>query len=420
MLTSAQRYVAALIQDGHIEKMLKHGSVKHLFTGEEAKLWSFFDTHVKKYGAMPDFPLVKADTGFDLADQPQPAEFYLDRARDNHVQASLIKEMANTHDKYLKGGAGKPAEGLNNLIHKAMALSAENMGSQVTDYRNAADGILHAYITKKLHGDTMGLRLGWPTLDAMTAGLGVGDLISIAGRPGRGKTWFLLWAAMYAWQTQGKVPLFISMEIKPQTIEQRLFGIQAHLPFKGIRDGELSTAQETIMKKALGELKKGKTPFPIIDGNLTSTVADVRTLTRQFKPDLVIIDGAYLLQHPTERDLFKKVAVNANLIKTQICDLAPTICSWQFARPKNQQAKGGKKQAQGLDEFGSSDQIAMLSSLALGIHEDESPETIKSRTISVLKGRNGEEGEFKVKWDFEWTTDFSEIVEGSNPVEDFE
>jgi hypothetical protein len=50
--------------------------------------------------------------------------------------------------------------------------------------------------------------------------------------------------------------------------------------------------------------------------------------------------------HPTERDMYKRVAENATLIKKRICDLAPTICSWQFARPKKEaMSKEPKKTA---------------------------------------------------------------------------
>ncbi len=410
MLSSAQRYVASVIQSGKIEAMLKHGPVKHLFKGEEEKLWQYFDNHVKKYGVLPDFALVKADTGFDLAAQLQPAEFYLDKARSNHTQVELIRLMEELHKKYLSGQDANPAEGLNMLGNAVMALSVQNMGSLVLDYRDAQDLILQAF-KAKLMNSNVGLHLGWPTLDAMTGGLVAGDMISIAGRPASGKTWFVLWMALYAWLVQGKVPLFLSMEIKPLMIEQRLLALQAHLPAKGIKDAALTSKQLSQMKKALSELADGKIPFHVVDGNLTSNVSDVYALTRQLKPDLVIIDGAYLLTHPTERDRFKRVAENASLIKQQICDLAPTICSWQFARPPKTQ-KGEKKQLTG-DDIGYSDAILQLSSLALGIMQEESAETIKQREVTVLKGRQGETGKFTVNWDFDQTTDFSEILPDS-------
>jgi replicative DNA helicase len=411
MLSSAQRYIAAVIQNGHIEALLKHGPVKHLFKGEEEKLWNYFDNHVKKYGVMPDFELVKADTGFDLAAQIQPAEFYLDKARANYTQTSLNALMAEVHEKYLKGAGANPADGLNMLGNAVMSLSVQNMGALVLDYREAQTLIMQAY-KAKLMDSTMGLQLGWPTLDAMTGGLVAGDMISIAGRPAAGKTWFVLWMALYAWMMQGKVPLFLSMEIKPLPIEQRLLAIQGHLPAKGIKDAMLTSKQMAQMKKVLAELSTSKIPFHVVDGNLTSNVSDVYALTRQLKPDLVIIDGAYLLTHPTERDRFKRVAENASLIKQQICDLAPTICSWQFARPPKTQKGEKKKQLTG-DDIGYSDAILQLSSLALGIMQEESAETIKQREVSVLKGRQGEMGKFTVNWDFDYTTDFSEILPDS-------
>lgn len=424
MLTSAQRYIAAVIANGSVGNLLSHGPVKHLFKGEEAKLWDYFDKHVKKFGTVPDFDLLKADTGYDFMAQPQPAEFYLERARDNHVQLSLMEAFQSTHDKFLKTGPGllpNPTAGLASLASVVSALTVQNMGAQVLDYRESQGMILQAFNAKLLNGDNQGLMFGWPTLDGMTGGLGIGDMINVAGRPGAGKTWWLLWAAMCMWNAQNKTVLFISGEIKPLPIMQRLFAIHAQLPIKGVMGGQLSTAQKKQMTTVMKETEKGLIPFHVVDANLTATVDEVYALTCQLKPDVVFIDGAYLLGHPTERDMYKRVAENAVSIKKRIADLAPTICSWQFARPKDQGStkKGPGKKAQTMDEFGSTDAIAQLSSLAIGIMEDDSIETIRSRKVSILKGRQGEEGSFQVKWDFEWTTDFSEIVEAGGNKADY-
>lgn len=419
MLSSAQRYLAAVIAEGTVETLLKHGPVAHLFAGEEERLWTYFDRHVKTYGTLPDFALVKADTGFDLAAQTQPAAFYLDRARDNHLQQSLLALLAEVHQKYLgsMNGNANPREALSRLGNAVMALSVQNSGALVLDYRRAQDLIMQAFKAKMMDAGTMGLQLGWPTLDAMTGGLGTGDMIGLAGRPAAGKTWFMLWMALHAWAAQGKVPLFVSMEIKPLTIVQRLLAIHARLPFKGIRDAALTTKQYQQMKHMLVESAQSPVPFHVVDGNLTASVADLHALCRQLKPDFVVIDGAYLLTHPTERDRFKRVAENASLIKQHICDLAPTACSWQFARPPKSSTGNQKKQPQTGDDIGYSDAILQLSSLALGLMQPESAETIKQREISILKGRNGETGSFTVNWNFDWTTDFSEVTERAEELE---
>ena len=48
----------------------------------------------------------------------------------------------------------------------------------------------------------------------------------------------------------------------------------------------------------------------------------------------------------------------------------------------------------------------------LGLFEDETVETLKQRVVKVLKGRNGETGEFKTKFHFD-TMDFGQVEEKS-------
>jgi replicative DNA helicase len=418
MQTSVQRFLSAAIQSGKVENFLKYGPVKHLFKGEEEKLWNYFDDHVKKYGSLPDYNIIKADTGFDLSDQPQPPEFYLDRAKENYIQQELMGAFSGIFEKHLKQGMAannSPSEGLKQIMQVVMKLASQQMGQQVMDYREAHDLIMKGYVSKFMHSDNIGILTGWPTLDAATGGLSVGDLISFCGRPAAGKTWLMLFIALHAWMS-GKVPLFVSMEIKPLPIQQRLLAMQAKLPAKGIREAALSTEQYNRMKAVLAETKNGEIPFYIVDGNLTATVGDIYALTRQLKPDFVIIDGAYLLKHPTEKDRYKRVAENCDLIKQQICDLTPTFCSWQFARPQkkgNGGAKKGSPEQQTLDEIGYTDAIGQHSSLVAGLMQPDSVETSSERTISILKGRNGETGEFKINWEFEWKTDFSEIADAA-------
>lgn len=414
MLSSAQRYLAATIQRNRIEDLLKHGAVAYLFKGHEERLWNYFDAHVKKYGALPDFALVKADTGFDLAEQIQPAEFYLDRARENHIQQELIALVTRLGETHLRpGGGGSPSEALRLLGESVMMLSVQKLGAQVHDYRQAQDLILAAYKAKLLSAGAPGLQLGWPTLDAMTGGLATGDLVSLIGRPAAGKSFLLLWAALHAWLHQGKVPLFASMEIKTLPIEQRLLAIQSRISARHLRDATLATRTYRHVKQVLLENKASAVPFYVLDGNLTATVGDLHAMVRQLKPDLVIADGAYLFRHPSERDRYKRVAENVDLLKSHIADLVPTIASWQFARPP----KGQKRKAQTIDDIGYSDAIGQHSSLVLGIMEEESVETTKRRRISILKGRNGETGEFTVNWNFDFTTDFSEVTEIDDDAE---
>ena len=128
----------------------------------------------------------------------------------------------------------------------------------------------------------------------------------------------------------------------------------------------------------------------------------------QLKCDQVYIDGAYLLKHPNKKlDRYTKVAENVELIKQRTSDLEiPTVASYQFARTAKKQNKSSFKGATavqdeaGLEDIAFSDAIGQISSIVLGLFQEESVETLEKRKIRVMKGRNGEVGSFDIHWDF--------------------
>jgi DnaB-like helicase C terminal domain len=155
-------------------------------------------------------------------------------------------------------------------------------------------------------------------------------------------------------------------------------------------------------------------PFWVVDGNFKATVEDIWVAARQLKQDAIFIDGAYLLKHPTERDRYRRVAENADLIQQELSNIAPTVCPWQFSREAAKKIKNKGPDQVSLEDIGYSDVIGQVSSLVLGLFEGDSPETVKQRRIEILKGRNGEVGGFITRWD--WVgMHFEEVLD--EPIE---
>jgi replicative DNA helicase len=295
-----------------------------------------------------------------------------------------------------------------------LQLVQQKHGNQIADLRDAADALKAAYAAHFKLGP-QGLMLGWPYLDKMTGGLNKGDVVSYVGRPGLGKTWQMLYGAYYGWakadadQTDpvGSSRMFVSMEMNVLTIEQRLAAIHTKLPHGHIIKAQLTQPKGLNAYKAgIKEWKGYKAPFWVVDGNLTATVEDIMIIARQLKPDAIFIDGAYLLQNQKAKDRYARVAENMDLIKRELASVAPTVCSWQFKRSESKKTKN--KDDADLEDIGYSDAIGQHSSLVLGLFEDDNVETLKTRKVKVLKGRNGETGEFKTKWLFD-KMDFSEF-----------
>lgn len=417
MLNLELKYLGAVLSAGNVATLLEQGGISHLFR-QHPKAIEFVHGFALKYGKLPSFEAVLSETGLSLTKPADTAEYYRDKLRDVYVDQELRQTITKVVQQHLDKGGDElpdPNGALTLMAEEVMKLTAIRYGADVFDLRDAIDMVTQAFIAKKKGETELGIELGWPTLDAMTAGLTKGDLISFASRPGMGKTYMLLWAAIHAWKTQGKVPLFISMEVAPLPILQRITGIFGQLPVQKLQAAQLGSMFEKKLSLAVKQIKGHDLPFYVVDGKLAANVEDCYALVRQLNPGLVIIDGAYLLRHPSERDRYKRVAENAEMIKSLICPLAPTIASWQFKRGEKKMK--GPKLEYDLEDIGSSDAIGQVSSLVLAITGDDSIENVIGRRIKVIKGRNGEDAEFRVRWDFEWTTDFSELLAES--VADF-
>ena len=196
-------------------------------------------------------------------------------------------------------------------------------------------------MTAKAQNKNYVVELGWPTLDDMMQGLQYGDLMSIVGRPGMGKTYQMLSIAMNIWKT-GQPVLFVSMEMKPNLILERLAAMQASVPHKLIKGGILPTIPVNMGDKvheAMEKASEAEAPLWVVDGQLSATVDDVVALCRQLRPRVVLVDGAYLLENTQYRGMYEKVAQNCRELKTSVASGVgvPVIASWQF----NKEVKPG-------------------------------------------------------------------------------
>jgi replicative DNA helicase len=417
-MTVGKDFLAAVAAKGTISDILQQGPITHLFTGTEVEVWKFVHEFVKKYGSFPTPETIQAHTSIELPTVSEPPAYYRDLMETRYVEMSLKTAMKTASEALQPGAAGASAA-LGGMTETILKLLRTQNGASIADLRDALDLLMPAYKQQSTGAGGEALMLGWPYLDEMTGGLRKGDLVSFIGRPALGKTWQMLFGALYGWLTAEANPehpgvsrMFVSMEMNVLPVEQRLASMVFATPFDKIKKAQLSTAfpdNLTKFTKNLKTLKGFKKPFWIVDGNLTSTVDDILILVRQLKPDAIFIDGAYLLQHPKAQDRYKRVAENVDLLKRDIAAEAPCVCSWQFNRDATKK-KGGDEA--GLEDIGYTDAIPQHSALVLGLFESDSVETLKHRRIKVLKGRSGETGQFMVKFDFDHM-DFSQYVQKS-------
>lgn len=404
--------IKRLIQEGDPLKFIHAKLSEKLFMGEEIPLYKMVQTHLSEFHTLPALPTVlEAFPSVGQIDVHEPSDFYLKEV-ENRFAYNLVNECNQASQKLIKSSPKSGDAAIAMLTATSQEWALQKYRHRVVDYTAEAHDVLTAHYFAPPALSIC--QFGWPYLDALAGGMGPGDVFSLVGRTGSGKTYQALYVACHNAFEHAKNVLFVSMEIVPFVLTQRVSAIHTHLPAQQVITKALSTKS---LNKWLGNLQslsddKSLGKLYLVDGNLAANVDDIYQLAAALKCNLVVVDGAYLVRHPDKRlDRYARVAENTELIKQRTTSLAiPTLATWQFkseSESKQDFKKGGGnggppiKRKKTVDDIGYAPAaISQISSTILGLEQAESVETLVTREVDVMKGRNGEIGSFRIHWDF--------------------
>ena len=164
-------------------------------------------------------------------------------------------------------------------------------------------------------------------LNSLIGGLMPGKLITIAGRPGTGKSAFALQISLSVAQRGFKV-LYISLEMPGTELAMRVFstdtGISTITMVNGRVNGdELHAITESACKKKIDNLlvtNKGK------------NISEIRRLVTNIKPDLLIIDSLNLMQGKGESERIRVTGITRELKQIALQYETPLLMLAQLNR----------------------------------------------------------------------------------------
>lgn len=411
------KVIKKLIETGDSITWYKSKLNVELFRGLEIDVFNWTEAHLLKYFDLPTMPtLLSQHPDTAEVECPEPTAYYIDLLEKRYFYnlintANVESQAALKEDKDNWEKAQSLLEvALSKINEQKYSRKILNMGKEGKQL------LLSDYHNKGASDDAV--LFGWPYLDNMNSGLQPGDVVSFVGRPAMGKSWLSLFTGLVNWHAGHNI-LFVSMEMSTLAVAQRLGAMFTEVPIKQMKMGNLPSmsmfadGKGGIVKvnnkykqftDGLSKLETMPGEFQIVDGNLAANVDDIYLLANRLKSSLVIIDGGYLVRSSNPRlDRFARVAENVETMKRYSGDLGiPTISSWQFNRTASNKGKGSLKgQKAGLEDIGYSDAIGQVSSIVIGLFQEEGIETINRRRLDVLKGRNGEVGQFSINWLFD-------------------
>ncbi len=142
----------------------------------------------------------------------------------------------------------------------------------------------------------VGVPTGFFDIDKMLGGLQPSDLLIIAGRPGMGKTGFLLSALKNAALIHKKHVAVFSLEMSNEQLVQRLIAQETGIDSTRLRSGKLSPDEWLLFTQAIEVLTD---THIFLDDTPALTPLQLRTKCRrlhlEYKLDLIMIDYVQLM-----------------------------------------------------------------------------------------------------------------------------
>ncbi len=245
-------------------------------------------------------------------------------------------------------------------------------------------------------GDFHGVPTGFTDLDKLLNGLQPSDLLIVAGRPGQGKTGFLLTIAKNAGLTYKKRVAIFSLEMSNEQVVQRLIAQETGISSQSLSTGKLADNEWNLFNHAIEVF--GSTSI-FLDDTPALTPLQLRTKCRrlhlEFGLDLIIIDYLQLMGGDTRNDnRVQEVSHISRSLKVLARELnVPVLTAAQLSRAVEQRTDK-RPILSDLRESGSLEQDADIVMFIYRPDEYEKDSDKQNITkIMVAKHRNGPVGE---------------------------
>ncbi len=205
------------------------------------------------------------------------------------IAADEIKALALDEDLAIEQVTTDAESRLFKVTERNVRRDVVNLREALGDYFDRIEHLM------QYPNETIGLPTGFRDIDTLLGGLQRSDLLIFAGRPGMGKTSFLLSVTSNAAKLGGRIAIF-SMEMGADQLVQRLISMETGINSQKLRLGQLNQRDWNLFVQAV----KRMDAFRIfIDDSPALTPLQLRTkcrrLVHEHGLDLVVVDYLQLM-----------------------------------------------------------------------------------------------------------------------------
>ena len=399
MAAIEQLVISKAIADRDITEFQSKGVQSKHFGGHYADAWQWLVDHTTTHGSVPterQFALAHADVGIEDTDGETVSG--LTDELFNQYALEAIAEGTEEASKALNAdNADEARKALQEALERSL-VSANVLRD--TDLVQSWQDRYTLYQTRQADDRKYyGIHTGFPTLTELTGGWTQPQFILFVGEPKRGKSMYSLVSARAANEESHKKVLYISFEMGVDEIARRYDALNTNIAVNALNAGNVTTRELDHIRKQL-KLRQNLEPFLISeDQHRLTTLSAVRAKIIEHEPDLVFIDGMYMMQAESKRQLDERETLTqiTRGSKHLAQEFEIPIVGTTQVLPGKVGNKARKIEAQAIGYTSSFIQDA---DLILGCELDQ--DAPNRSIIRIVEGRNvPKDYEIKVKWDWE-------------------
>jgi len=389
--------ISNIVKNNDFSKVRKHGITTEFFRTEEGSvvfkwLWDYFHDPVTR-GEIPDSSLLlRKYPDFDFCPSRNSIDALIRELKDTHLSSEterVLEEMLGLMDD------GEDTDLILQAffpkMRELMFKKGENNGLMM---RDAYAMLKQEYDTTKDADGITGIPFPWEPLNKATGGMHSEQFIVVYGRPKNMKTWVAIDIAVFAYLCNYRVYVF-SKEMRREDLARRSASILAEVDYADVKGAELSDAEEeayfdmleslSIWEDEYDERHDTRQPGLCFDSDKgrreASSVEDVMLRAEKYEPDLVIIDGFYLMRDGRTKSRtidWKNIGHISQDLKNMAQYLEVPVLGTTQANRAN-----AKNPTDDLDDLSFADNIGQDADLAMRVFKGANPTGLTKYAIAL-------------------------------------
>lgn len=396
--------LAKTIHDGDILTVVNARITPEFFTDDRyRRVFEYLLEHWRKYGTAPDIDVVnRAFPSYEWPKYGHTIDYFIDgiRQRRKHSILTEVLTEAITHlnDTHEPNADDNAITSLREGLLQVLTETAPTYDVDLTKMWSQLDETLE---DRNLDpGYMRGITTGFHGINYVTGGFQPEQFIVMIGLPKAMKSSTLL-AMAKAVHAAGKLPMVVGFEMSNEEQIDRLMSLYGQVSLTKVINGAYNEAERKRIIATIKALDSGPPFILSVDLASAMTVAGLQAKIMEARPDVLFIDGCYLMQselpkvEPGSAQALTDIA--RGLKRLAQAQKIPIVVTTQATMTRS---KGGLSMYSAMytQAFGQS------ADLMLGVErvDPDAPEMgVVTTKLKVLASRAGPRAETILHWEWQ-------------------